>query len=50
MKDNGYGYKVNIPAIFINHEMGEKLIQLVNSTEKKVTLKIVFENIKTDKA
>lgn len=57
MKDNGYGnsylnigYKVNIPAIFINHKYGNKLLALLNSTNNKVKLKIFFENKKTDKA
>ena len=55
MKDNGYGtlylmqgYKVNIPAIFINHQIGEKLINLINQTDNKVVLKIAFENLKKD--
>lgn len=55
MKDNGYGkiyfslgYKVNIPAIFINHKMGQKLINLINQTENKVVLKISFDNLKKD--
>lgn len=47
MKDNGYGYKVNIPSIFINFKSGQKLVNLLNSTTNKVTLKILFENIKT---
>ena len=42
------GYKVNIPVIFINYEMGMKLVKLVNATEDKVVLKVSFENLKTD--
>lgn len=48
MKDNGYGYKVNIPAIFINYEMGQKLVRLLNQTQEQVVVKISFENLKTD--
>lgn len=56
MKDNGYGkiglilgYKVNIPAIFINYQMGQKLLNLITASENKVVMKIAFENLKTDK-
>jgi hypothetical protein len=47
MKDNGYGmrifyvgYKVKIPSIFINHNVGETLKSLLNQTNNKVVLKI----------
>lgn len=50
MKDNGYGYKVRIPSIFINYKMGQKLKALLNQTKAQVNLKITFENIKTEKA
>lgn len=29
MADNGYGYKVMIPSIFVSHRVGEKLKKLV---------------------
>lgn len=57
MKDNGYGmnydkvgYKVNIPSIFINYKMGQKLLNLLNSTNSKVIMKISFDNVKNEKA
>lgn len=30
MADNGYGYKVNIPSIFLNYATGEKLKKLLD--------------------
>lgn len=30
MADNGYGYKVKIPSIFLNYESGEKLKKLID--------------------
>lgn len=35
------GYKVKIPAIFINFKMGQKLVSLIEKT-KIVTMKIAF--------
>lgn len=33
MADNGYGYKVNIPSIFIDYESGDKLKKLLMENE-----------------
>lgn len=42
------GYKVKIPAIFINYKMGQKLVALLK--EGKVTLKISFDSIRAEVA
>ena len=47
LDDLKIGYKVQIPAVFINQKMGQKLINLINSTNVKVIIKIAFENVKT---
>lgn len=50
MADNGYGYKVKIPTIFINHESGELLKKLLEENEdSSVMMKITFDNHKTEK-
>ena len=46
---NYVGYKVKIPSIFISHENGEKLAALAQKSEKKIVLKIHFENTKSKK-
>jgi hypothetical protein len=47
MKDNGYGYRVQIPAIFIDFDYGQKIIDLYNKTDGKVALKVAFKSVKT---
>ena len=34
------GYKVKIPSIFIHYSDGEKLVDLLARTDKKIILKI----------
>ena len=44
------GYKVKIPAIFINHADGQQLRELLEDhPDSSVMMKVVFENRKTEK-
>ena len=42
------GYKVKIPAIFINYKMGQKLVNLLK--EEKVSMKVTFDSIRAEVA
>lgn len=43
MADNGYGYKVNIPTIFIDYDNGDLLKKLlVDNPDSSIMLKITF--------
>lgn len=46
------GYKVKIPAIFVNHADGDKLVKTIEDIKnrgEKLIVKVYFENQKTDK-
>ena len=43
MADNGYGYKVNIPTIFIDYDNGDLLKKLLtDNPNSSIMLKITF--------
>lgn len=51
MADNGYGYKVKIPSVFINHQKGKLLQDLLeDNPDSSVMIKVTFDNKKTEKA
>lgn len=42
--ENDLGYKVKIPAIFVNHEQGEKLVKTIEKVKGKGEKLIVKVN------
>lgn len=50
MANDGYGYLVDIPSVFIGYEDGEKLKNIMKKINKDLIVLIRFETAKTDKA
>lgn len=50
MANDGYGFLVEIPSIFISYEDGEVLKRIIRNTKEDVVALIRFDTQKTDKA
>lgn len=49
MANDGYGFMVEIPSIFISYEDGEKLKNVLRNTKEDVVALVRFETHKSDK-